>query len=135
MVEFIKPYPVIFEPTSEGFSVYSPVLNGCVSYGKDIEEGLANIKEAVTLHISSMIDDGEVVPQFDILQIQKENAQGILMMVEPDRLQPSKLLKGRAVRINITIDEYLLELTDKRAKELHINRSALIESGLRAVTL
>ena len=44
MVEFIKPYPVIFEPTSEGFSVYSPVLDGCVSFGKDIEVGLANIK-------------------------------------------------------------------------------------------
>jgi len=55
-------------------------------------------------------------------------------MVEPDRTLLNRLLtKGKSKRVNITIDEYLLEFADLRARELHTTRSALIESGLRAI--
>lgn len=39
-----------------------PSLPGCYSQGDTIEETLANIKEAIDLHIESMIAHGEDVP-------------------------------------------------------------------------
>jgi predicted RNase H-like HicB family nuclease len=39
-----------------------PSLPGCYSQGETREEALANIKEAVDLHIESMIAHGEAVP-------------------------------------------------------------------------
>jgi len=129
MVEFIKAYPVILEQTEDGFSTYIPNLNGCVSFGKNIDES----KEALTLHIAGMIEDKVDVPSFDVDKIKKEANGNFVAFIEPDKALLSKLVRGKAKRINITIDENLLELSDKRAKELNISRSALIESGLRAV--
>lgn len=43
---------VILEPSDEGgYTVYVPSLPGCVSEGEDIDEALANIKEAIELYL------------------------------------------------------------------------------------
>jgi predicted RNase H-like HicB family nuclease len=43
---------VILEPTDEGgYTVYVPSLPGCISEGEDIDEALANIKEAMELYL------------------------------------------------------------------------------------
>ncbi|EJF05996.1 hypothetical protein ThvES_00019430 [Thiovulum sp. ES] len=135
MVEVIKDYPVVFEKAVDGYGIYVPFLDGCVSYGDTFEEGVKNIKEALTLHLSGMIDYDEVVPEFDFEEIRKNLAENkFLVFIEPDRtLLKGLLKKGKVKRINITIDEYLLEYTDLRVKELNTTRSALIESGLRAI--
>lgn len=133
MVKFIKSYPVILEKTKEGYSTYIPNLEGCVSFGKDIDEAIKNTKEALTLHISGMIEDKVPAPLIDTNKVNEEAKGNFVAFIEPDSLLLSKLVKGKAKRINITIDEHLLALSDKRAKELHVSRSALIESGLRSV--
>jgi len=55
---------VILIPDLEtnGYTVEVPSLPGCVSEGETVEEALANIKEAIDLHIESMIARGEDVP-------------------------------------------------------------------------
>lgn len=42
-----------------GFTVIVPSLPGCISEGDTEEEALANIKEAIELHIESMLAHGE----------------------------------------------------------------------------
>ncbi|WP_414527817.1 type II toxin-antitoxin system HicB family antitoxin [Nodularia chucula] len=43
---------VILEPSDEGgYTVYVPSLPGCISEGEDIDEALANIKEAIELYL------------------------------------------------------------------------------------
>lgn len=56
---------VILIPDLEvgGYTVEVPSLPGCISEGDTIEEALANIKEAIELHIESMIAHGEEVPE------------------------------------------------------------------------
>jgi len=49
----------IFEPAEEGgFTVYVPLLPGCISEGDTFEEAVANIKEAVELYLET--DDENV---------------------------------------------------------------------------
>ena len=56
---------VILIPDSEvgGYTVEVPSLPGCISEGDTIDEALANIKEAIELHIESMMAHGEAVPE------------------------------------------------------------------------
>jgi predicted RNase H-like HicB family nuclease len=46
-----------------GFTVIVPSLPGCISEGDTEAEALENIKEAIELHIESMIAHGEEVPE------------------------------------------------------------------------
>jgi antitoxin HicB len=56
---------VVLLPDTEvgGYTVIVPSLPGCISEGDTLEEALANIKEAIDLHIESMIAHGEEVPK------------------------------------------------------------------------
>jgi len=58
---------VILYPGENGYIVVEvPSLPGCVSQGKSREEALANIQEAIALHIEVLRDRGEVVPDDNV---------------------------------------------------------------------
>ncbi|MBI1257113.1 MAG: type II toxin-antitoxin system HicB family antitoxin [Chloroflexi bacterium] len=48
---------------SGGYLVEVPSLPGCYSQGETVDEALANIREAIDLHIESMRAHGEDVPE------------------------------------------------------------------------
>lgn len=55
---------VILIPDPDGgFVVEVPSLPGCYSQGETEAEALANIREAIDLHIESLIAHGEEVPE------------------------------------------------------------------------
>ena len=57
-------FRTIIEPDEKGtFHGYVPALSGCHTWGKSIEEVKANLKEAISVYIASLIADGEDVPQ------------------------------------------------------------------------
>jgi len=61
-------FTVIFEREEEGgYHVFCPVLPGCHSQSETVEEGVANIREAIQLYIESLIEDGLPIPVEDIL--------------------------------------------------------------------
>ncbi|MBC7871445.1 MAG: type II toxin-antitoxin system HicB family antitoxin [Chitinophagaceae bacterium] len=63
---------VVLIPDNEagGYTVIVPSLPGCISEGDTIDEALANIKEAIELHIESMVAYGEEVPEDSGLPLQ-----------------------------------------------------------------
>ncbi len=61
-------YTVIFEKEDEGgYQVFCPVVPGCHTQSETIEEGITNIREAITLYIETLVEDGLAVPEGDIL--------------------------------------------------------------------
>jgi predicted RNase H-like HicB family nuclease len=57
-------YLVIIEKANDGsYSAYVPDLPGCVSCGDSIEEVKALIQEAIRLHIDSLQEHQEPVPE------------------------------------------------------------------------
>ncbi|MBC7784280.1 MAG: type II toxin-antitoxin system HicB family antitoxin [Burkholderiales bacterium] len=56
-------YLVIIEPTSTGFSAYSPDLPGCVSTGATRSECEANMREAIEFHRDGLLAEGETLPE------------------------------------------------------------------------
>lgn len=51
------------EQEDEGYLAYTPTLPGCFSNGKTIEEVKHNIREAIELHIDSLVAHGQPIPQ------------------------------------------------------------------------
>ena len=55
------------EAEDGGYAAYSPTLPGCFSNGKTIEEANRNIRDAVRLHIESLLAHGQPVPESENL--------------------------------------------------------------------
>ena len=56
-------YAVVIESSPNNYAAYVPDLPGCVATGTSREETLAEIREAIALHIESLREYGEPVPQ------------------------------------------------------------------------
>jgi predicted RNase H-like HicB family nuclease len=56
-------YLIVIEPTTTGFSAYSPDLPGCVSTGATREEVERNMQEAIELHLEGLREEGYPVPE------------------------------------------------------------------------
>ena len=55
-------YAVVIESSPNNYAAYVPDLPGCVATGRTREETLAEIREAIALHIESLREHGEPVP-------------------------------------------------------------------------
>jgi predicted RNase H-like HicB family nuclease len=56
-------YVVIIEQGETSIGAYVPDLPGCVAVGESREEVLELIREAIELHIESMRENGEAIPE------------------------------------------------------------------------
>ncbi|HYW70442.1 MAG TPA: type II toxin-antitoxin system HicB family antitoxin [Pyrinomonadaceae bacterium] len=55
---------VVLYPGEDGYVVAEvPSLPGCISQGKSREEALANVREAISLHVDILRERGEPVPE------------------------------------------------------------------------
>jgi len=55
--------PIIVESDQDGYFVTCPAFQGCYSQGETYEEAIANIKDAIRLHLKDRLADGEEIPQ------------------------------------------------------------------------
>jgi predicted RNase H-like HicB family nuclease len=53
---------IIIEQAEDSLSAYAPDLPGCVTTGATRDEVIANMREAIELHVRGMRDDGEATP-------------------------------------------------------------------------
>jgi predicted RNase H-like HicB family nuclease len=61
--------PIIIEKDENGYLAYCPELQGCYTQGDTYEEALANVKDAIALHIQDRLENGESVTRPEILNI------------------------------------------------------------------
>jgi predicted RNase H-like HicB family nuclease len=55
--------PIVIEADSDGYFVSCPLLQGCYSQGETYEEAVANIKDAIRLHVEDRLSAGEEIPE------------------------------------------------------------------------
>jgi predicted RNase H-like HicB family nuclease len=56
-------FAVIYEKTGTGYSAYVPDLPGCIAAGATFEETAELIRGAIEIHLESMREDGDSVPE------------------------------------------------------------------------
>ena len=131
----VKSYPVILEPTKEGYSVFFPDLPGAVSAGEDYEDAIRNAEECLSLHLYGMIADGDKLSKpTHMSKILKKLDKGELAaLIHPDIFGVKARQEDKSVRINISFPRSLLEAVDSRARQLGIDRSKLLQKAAREV--
>jgi predicted RNase H-like HicB family nuclease len=103
------------------YGVSFPDFPGCITAGKTLEDAHRMASEALALHITGMIEDGETIPEpatLDSLTQDplRKGAVAFLVHVEPKT--------ERTVRINITVREKQIEEIDRLANDAGLTRSA-----------
>lgn len=116
-------YPAIVERAGEGFSVYFPDLPGCTSAGVTVNEAVINAEEALAGHLLVCAQHGdEISPASSLTDIaadpEVEEFARVLVRAEAP---------GKAVRIQITMDEGLVAAIDRVAP----NRSRFLADAAR----
>ncbi len=61
--------PVVIEKDSDGYFAYCPSLQGCYSQGDTYEETLANIEDAMRLHVEDRLAKGESIATSEMISI------------------------------------------------------------------
>jgi len=56
-------FPVIVESDEDGYFVTCPALQGCYSQGETYEQAIANIKDAIRLHVEDRLAAGEEITE------------------------------------------------------------------------
>jgi predicted RNase H-like HicB family nuclease len=118
-------YPAVIDkdPDSD-YGVSFPDFPGCVSAGIRLDEAMLGAHEALAGHVALMVADGDELPVPTPLEAvaAERDATTVAITLVP------VTLPGKAQRVNITIDESLLEEIDAVAD----NRSRFIAEAARA---
>lgn len=117
-------YPAIIERGRRGFGVFFPDLPGCTSAGDTVTEAAVNAEEALAGHLIVAEQYGDLIPEpseLDRIEVDPEIKEVARLLVRGER-------KGKAMRINITLDEGLVAAIDKVAE----NRSGFLAEAARA---
>ncbi len=55
-------YAVVIEKAARNYSAYLPDVPGCIATGKTVAGTLANLREALEMHLADMQENGEAIP-------------------------------------------------------------------------
>ena len=111
-------FPVQIEKGEISYGAWFVDFPGCVSAGDTIAEAIEGAHEALALHTSGMIEEGEQIPEPSAPEL--EEGSVVVAMV-------GVTLPGKKKRVNVMIDEGLLAAIDAVSD----NRSRFLEKAAR----
>jgi predicted RNase H-like HicB family nuclease len=128
---------LIHKEADSDFGVSFPDFPGVVTAGANLDDARAMAEEALAFHIEGLVADGEAVPEpsslEDVMAV-PENRDGVAILVAV------KTEARKAVRVNVTLPEDVLEQIDRYAEAHGFTRSGFLtkaakramEDGLQA---
>ena len=120
-------YTIAIEPGDDqhAFGVVVPDLPGCFSAGDTLEEAYINAKQAIEGHLVVSLELNEPIPEqkaFDAHHRNPEFAGWIWALIEVEDIPAKK----SAVRLNVSLPEYLVNRIDQYAQANHLTRSGFL---------
>ena len=125
----MSPYPVLITETATGFTVAFIDFPDCAVAAERLDDALGQAAEALEQRVDALLatEDG-ALPEPTSLPAALERARESGAATHLVALAAGK---GRAIRVNITIDEHLLAAIDDAAARLGTNRSAYLAAAAR----
>lgn len=120
-------YPAIFDYAEDGISIEFPDLPGCLPCAATTEEAFKNAKEALGLHLWSMENDGDNIP--DPTPIEKLHLEPNQIVVLIDVWMPAfrENIDSKAIKKTLTIPKWLNDLAEREK----VNFSHILQSALK----
>ena len=119
---------LIHKEAGSDYGVSFPDFPGCITVGADLDEARARAEEVLAFHVEGMTEDGDAIPEPSGLEqamADRENRDGVAILV------PLRTAAVRAVRVNVTIPEDVLDRLDRFAAERGMNRSGFLTHAAR----
>jgi predicted RNase H-like HicB family nuclease len=121
-------YALIHEENGS-FGISFPDFPGCISGGKTAEEALRRGRSALAFHIAGLAEDGDAMPPLRNLdelradrRFRADAKSAVVTLVDVD-------LPGKALRLNISLDEHLIARIDANAKASGETRSGWLATA------
>ncbi len=101
------------------YGVSFPDFPGCITAGRTLEEARRMAEEALSLHISGMMKDGDAIPEPSTLDdlAGDSDMKGAVAFLVSANLE-------RTIRINVTAKESQIEKINRLAERAGMTRSA-----------
>lgn len=114
------------------YGISFPDFPGCIAGGETLDEALVRGVEALAFHVRGMVGDGDPLPILRTLEqlhgdpdFAADARDAVIAVVQVE-------MPGRAVRVNVSIDEHLLDAIDRAARAAGQSRSAFLADAARA---
>jgi len=123
---------LIHKEADSHFGVSFPDLPGVVTAGTTLDDARAMAEEALTLHIEGLAEDGEAIPEPSALEevmSDPDNRSGVAILVSVKTEQP------KAIRVNVTLPENVLDQIDKYAEAHGLTRSGLLTRAAKKLMM
>jgi predicted RNase H-like HicB family nuclease len=121
---------LIHKDDGSDYGVSFPDLPGVISAGATLDEARQMAAEALALHIEGMTDEGEPIPEPSSLEgimAVAENRDAVAVLI------PIAEGTSRAVRVNITLPQDVLEQIDAYAEQQGFTRSGFLAAAAKRV--
>lgn len=119
---------LIHKDAESDYGVSFPDLPGVVTAGVDLDDARRMAAEALAFHIEGMIEDGDTIPEpsgLDAIMADPDNRDGVAILVSV--AMPAR----KAVRLNITLPEDVLNDIDAYAQTHGLTRSGFLARAAR----
>jgi predicted RNase H-like HicB family nuclease len=114
---------LIHKDAESDYGVSFPDFPGVVTAGATLDEARHMAEEALAFHVEGMVEDGETIPEpssLESVMADPDNRDGVAILVT------LKSQTAKAVRINITLPEDVLERIDRFAADHGLSRSGFL---------
>ena len=122
-------YAAVLTPIPESVGYYArvPDVNGCITSGTDIQDTLDNIKDALAACLCTLEDYNDPISEPSAPESVQHDEGSIIALVDVDTLKYREETDTRAVRKNVSMPAWLLNLAEKRG----INCSQVLQDALK----
>lgn len=121
-------------PKGRVYGISFPDFPGAVSGGRTVDEAMARGRETLAFHVAGMIEDGDPVPalrSLEELRADREIAREMRDVKRVCLVEVPFELPGKPVRVNISIEDRLLDAVDRAARTRGQSRSAFLAEAAR----
>jgi predicted RNase H-like HicB family nuclease len=119
---------LIHKEAKSDFGVSFPDFPGVITAGPTLDDARAMAEEALALHVEGMTEDGDAIPEPSTLEevmSDPDNRSGVAILVSVKTEQP------RAIRVNVTLPQDVLEQIDRYAEAHGFTRSGLLTQAAK----
>ena len=122
-------------PKGRVYGLSFPDFPGVASGGRTMDEAILRGRETLAFHAAGMIEDGDPIPplrSLEDLRTDKEIAREMRDVKRVCVVEVPFELPGKPVRVNISIEDRLLDAIDRAAQSGGQSRSAFLADAARA---
>lgn len=122
-------YSAVLTPIEDGSGYFArvPDLPGCVTSGKDLQDTIEMITDAMSGWLCVAEDEKmEIAPPTDPLSVPHEDGE-FCTLIQADTIKYRAMTDTRAVRKNVSLPAWMVTLADRQG----VNCSQVLQEALR----